>query len=275
MYVFLDIETVPSQTEGALEAIRQTIRPPAQYSKPESIQRWLDENADAEAEKQWRRTALDGAQGEVISVAFAVDDDEPLVYARHHEGTKSEADLLREVYAVLTMEMQASNATPDSVTWCGHNAAGFDLPFLYKRSVVLGVRPSVNLRHDCPPWHPNIQDTMALWAGRTGTVSLDALCRALSVPSPKAEGMDGSRVYDRWKAGDTDAITRYNVQDVEAARACYKRLAFVDKLACRRRDRASTADEDWLEAVNASAASLADLDDLPSIDLDADQLGLP
>lgn len=275
MHITLDLETIPTQAEGALEAIRQTVRPPGSYSKPESVQKWMDENASAEAEKQWRRTALDGGQGEVISVAFAVDDDAPLVYARHHEGTKSEADLLREVYAVLTMEIQASNATPDSVTWCGHNVAGFDLPFLYKRSAVLGVRPSVNLRHDCPPWHPNVADVMFMWAGRTGTISLDALCRALGVPSPKAEGMDGSKVYDRWKAGDTDAITRYNVLDVEAARECFKRMTFVDKLAYRRRDRATTADEDWLEAVNASAASLAELDDLPSIDLDADLLGLP
>lgn len=232
MKVFIDIETVPTQREGALEEIRATIKPPGQYTKPESIQKWLEENAEAEAERLWRRTALDGAQGELVSIAWLVDDYPYLPSQIHQPACVSRAPgweepyLLYELFRGLAEELADRNLGPESVTWCGHNITGFDLPFLFKRSVILGVKPSVNLRAGEPAWSSHIADTMTLWAGRTGTISLDTLCKALGIESPKDGGLDGSGVYDAWKDGRMDEIQRYNIADVLAVQRVYRRLTF-------------------------------------------------
>jgi hypothetical protein len=65
---------------------------------------------------------------------------------------------------------------------------------------------------------------MLAWAGYGGRVSLDALCRALSVPTPKDGGIDGAGVYDAWLAGECDRIAAYNVRDATATRDVWQRL---------------------------------------------------
>jgi len=45
----------------------------------------------------------------------------------------------------------------------GHNNMDFDLPFLYKRSMMLGVVPSVRLSFACYRSQP-ICDTLREWA---------------------------------------------------------------------------------------------------------------
>jgi predicted PolB exonuclease-like 3'-5' exonuclease len=67
---------------------------------------------------------------------------------------------------------------------------------------------------------------MMAWAGYKNTIGLDRLCRALGIPSPKADGMDGSQVFDLWQADNHDAIRIYNAADVAAVRACWWRLNF-------------------------------------------------
>lgn len=43
MVITLDIETIPCQRPGLLEEIRQTITPPGNISKPESIKKWMED----------------------------------------------------------------------------------------------------------------------------------------------------------------------------------------------------------------------------------------
>ena len=71
-------------------------------------------------------------------------------------------------------------------------------------------------------------DTMALWAGYGQRISLDRLCKALGIPSPKAEGVDGSQVFDLWQAGEYAQIAEYNMRDVVATRACWLRMSYED-----------------------------------------------
>jgi len=55
-------------------------------------------------------------------------------------------------------------------------------------------------------------DTMTLWAGYRNTIGLDRLCCALAIPSPKAEGIDGSQILDLWLTDKVDSIRRYNLK---------------------------------------------------------------
>lgn len=225
MIVTVDIETLPDLREGAKAAIQAGIKPPGQYKKAESIAEWLRENAEPEAERLWRKTALDGSSGQLACVGFAVEDDEPRVLVR---GEAGEADLLARFYAAMWEALQDRNSHPGAVVWCGHHV-GFDLRFLFQRSAILGVKPSVDLRHQERPGR-NIECTMTLWSGYGGTIGLHALCEALGVPSPKAEGVDGSQVYDLWTAGKFEDIAAYCRRDVEATRECFKRLTFRERL---------------------------------------------
>jgi predicted PolB exonuclease-like 3'-5' exonuclease len=230
MITFIDIETLPDLRDGAKAAILAGIKPPAQYKKPESIAEWMRENAEPEAERLWRRTALDGTSGELCAIGYAIEDEPAEVLVR---GETGEADLVARFFARMLKALEDRNSHPAAVRWCGHNVAGFDLRFLFQRAAILGVRPTVDLRHTERPGR-SIEDTMHLWAGYNGTISLHNLCLALGVPSPKAEGVDGGQVFDLWRAGRVEDIAAYCRGDLEATRECWKRLTFRDRIGWER-----------------------------------------
>ncbi|MEK7184045.1 MAG: ribonuclease H-like domain-containing protein, partial [Patescibacteria group bacterium] len=107
----------------------------------------------------------------------------------------------------------------------GHNALDFDLPFIYKRSIVHSVKPSLQLSFEKFQISP-IFDTMRVWdQWSTPATGLDQLARILGLESSK-QGIDGSQVYDYYLAGRTDEIYSYCKRDVELTRAIHRRLVF-------------------------------------------------
>lgn len=230
MNIFLDLETVPSQQPEALAAVRSALKPPGTLKKAESIAAWWANEAEAAAVEAWRKQSLDGGTfGEIASIAVCGEDGEPWVRCR--APGESEADLLRAFgQQVQAMQHSAALTGPDGQTWpCGepyfiaHNAP-FDLGFLWRRCAVQGVRLPFKLPDPMARPGKDYADTMLMWAGFGGRVGLDALCRALGIASPKGEGMEGSQVFDRWLAGDMQAIERYNMADTLAVREVWQRL---------------------------------------------------
>ena len=200
MIIFVDLETIPSQKTGARDHCRASIKPPGTLKKPESIASWWKDEADSAVEDVYRRQSLDGgAQGEIVSIACAMEEhDKSWTYCRRQN--EPEADLLRAFFtlvdywqsaaahALLDTHHDEPSAWPmDEPHLVAHNAS-FDIPFLWRRACVLGV--------PVPSWLPspanlrtlgrntNATCTMELWAGRGGRASLDSLCRALSIDSP-------------------------------------------------------------------------------------------
>jgi ketosteroid isomerase-like protein len=117
----------------------------------------------------------------------------------------------------------------DCNLFVGHNVLDFDLRFIYQRSIIHQIKPSRDIpfaRFRNAP----IYDTMQEWSrwGREH-VSLDALSRALGIPSPK-ETLDGSKVYPYYRAGKLAEIIEYCKRDVESARKVYRRLTFTTGL---------------------------------------------
>jgi hypothetical protein len=230
MNIFIDIETVPSQHPDALTAIRSTLRPPGTLKKPESIAAWWANEAEAAAVEAWRKQSLDGGTaGEVASIALCGEDGPGWVCCR--APGESESALLESFGLVVqTMIEQAACTGPDGRAWpvgepffIAHNAP-FDLGYLWRRCAVHDVRLPFALPGPMARAGKDYADTMLMWAGYGGRVSMDALCRALGVDSPKDGGMDGSQVFDRWLAGDVSAIERYNLADALAVREVWNRL---------------------------------------------------
>jgi DNA polymerase elongation subunit (family B) len=114
---------------------------------------------------------------------------------------------------------------PDRDVIVGHNIISFDLPFLYKRSVINRVSPSVELcfaRYRSRP----LFDVMCEWNkwDMRKFISLDALARILGLESSKQGGIDGAHVYDRFCEGCHQEIADYCMRDVRLTREIYYRM---------------------------------------------------
>jgi hypothetical protein len=212
-HLFVDIETLPDLRDGAKDRARAILKAPANYSKPETIEKWKDENA----EESWRKTGLDGGYGSICVIGFAIDKD-PVVTIINEAD---EHNLLTNFHAALQVEANRRNIVWSQWEWIGHNVIGFDLPFLWKRCVVN------NLPHNFPKdsrhGSGRVYDTMQAWSGWKDRISLRQLADILGFAHHK-DDMDGSQVYDTWAAGDHAKVADYCAKDVELTRQIFKRL---------------------------------------------------
>lgn len=248
--LYLDIETIPAQRPDVLEEIRASkqsdldaalaaIAPPGNYKKQETIDEWMATEApkaaakltaafDADVEEAYRRTGLDGAFGQVCVIGWAVNDGEPKYLRATDLSLLAEAELLAGFTATLSSVIPANEVL--STTVIGHNVLNFDLRFLVQRHIIYGIRPHTVIARaaQAKPWEQDrVYDTLVQWggAGAKAGGSLDKLCKALSIPSPKG-AIDGSKVWDFVKAGEIDQVAAYCAKDVAATRAVHRRMTF-------------------------------------------------
>lgn len=211
MNLFIDIETLPALHWTPEERIAHARRKvPANYSKPESIEKWVAENADEE----WRKTALDWRYGSILCIGYAIDDGGVEVISAD-ENTM--LDDLRDAIR--------ATGTRDSgyLIWIGHNILRFDLRWLMYTALRLNHPLAALIPF--AKWDRRAVDTAALWSGPdpSGPAKLADIAEYLGIGA-KGEGLDGSKVYDAWLAGEHERIARYCAQDVELTRAVYRRI---------------------------------------------------
>lgn len=251
MHLFLDIETIPEQGgyDAFLEDALNNFKAPsdltkgkacadlgltgdkAKYtSKDDAIAMWCEkfskEKAPEVAEHEWRRTSFNGAKGELVSIAWALEDDE--VISVHRSATEkdgelilsSEAEMLTSFYESVSKKLRMR-----PVFFVGQFIGGFDLPFLFHRSVINNVAPPFDINFNGRHGHA-FYDTQIAWAGYKGRMSQDNLCKALGIKG-KPSDIDGSKVWDFVKSGDVERVAEYNRDDVEKNREIYKRLNFI------------------------------------------------
>ena len=209
--LFFDIETLPAD-EDKLEKLKYLYsRKLEKKTKKKEMSEEVEiEDGDAKFDDYFRGTSFDGAFGRVLCIAYAIDDEPTEVICNPDD----EAETLRKFWDVA----RGLNL------FVGHNVMDFDFRFLYQRSIVLGVKPiELNFaRYRSAP----IYDTMKEWSKwSNNNVGLEHIALALGIPTPK-EGIDGSQVYDFYKAGKVNEICEYCKRDVETTRAVYKRMVF-------------------------------------------------
>ena len=125
--------------------------------------------------------------------------------------------------------------TPQLVSW---NGSGFDLPVLNYRALIHGVRAPrfwdmgeddrdfkwnnyISRYHSR---HLDLMDVLAMYQGR-GNAPLDQMAQLLGLPGKL--GMDGSRVWDAFQAGQIGAIRNYCETDVANTYLLYQRFQVV------------------------------------------------
>ena len=209
--IFVDIETLPPDRDAST------------ISLPEEVTACSDE--------EFRRLALDGDFGRVLTIGVIVEQNEQVIHrgllGRERQTMMFHLDEARTLRGFWKL-LRGFNVSRDLVV--GHNVFDFDLPFLYKRSVIQRVRPTVELpftRYRSQP----IFDTMHQWNKWSPRkfVSLDRLAKVLGLESSKGQGIDGRLVYDRFCEGCHEEIADYCMRDVELVRESYYRMSFADQ----------------------------------------------
>lgn len=199
MKLFLDIETLPAAGDK-MDVLKKL---------------WEESDKKPAKEKltfdnYFRLTSLSGEFGRIFCIGFAVDNGQVDCIAG------DEKTILTKFWEI----------AKDADLFIGHNIIDFDLRFIYKRSIINGIRPSKSLsfaRYRSEP----IFDTMKEWEKWSNfNISLHKLSVVLGIASPKEQGIDGSKVYDYFLAGKGGEIIEYCKRDVEATRKVYRKITF-------------------------------------------------
>lgn len=216
MNIYLDIETIPTQSAAHQVFLVENLKPPANYKDPNTIEKWLAENRSQVIEK----SSLDGAFGEIAVIGVAIND-EPVetFYREDWQADDRESDILTRFNHYLREKANKCNTVP---TFIGHNISRFDDRFIFQRSVINRVKPYYTTSRQ------NTYDTMCEWAGyrKDNYVSLAKLCQVLGI---EAKGdIDGSKVWEYVQAGKINEVAAYCAKDVERVRQVYKRMKFME-----------------------------------------------
>jgi hypothetical protein len=203
--IFFDIETVANP-----EAIKLMPEPsPAKNLKdPEKI------NADIAEKKadQIAMAALDPDYGKVISIAWAdsyLESVQPLVFTCETED----------------LEIATIRKFWDSVRFCdgrmvGYNILGFDIPFLLRRSMALGIDLPYGMFLNLAKFRNEpVTDLMGILYNWGPAKSLKQVAKLYHLKN-EAEGVSGADVSSM----KPEDIARYNISDVKLTQQLFVRM---------------------------------------------------
>lgn len=221
MKTYLDIETIPDQSEGALMRCIDAVEAPGNYKKPESILEWKNENALTIGAEQWKQTALDPMCGQILVICWATEENAVLNVRRGPQDS--------EKAMLLDFCSQADDSFTDSFgnfripRFIGWNIADFDLRYLAIRCAVHGITPPfrlpVNEKYD----GAKVCDLMRIWSGFKGFKKQAAVARAMGIPVENQT--DGKDLWDLVKKEGAEAALLKCISDVEVLRQIHRRMA--------------------------------------------------
>ena len=201
----LDIETVPFK-----DITDEDMVPPKTMSKPETIAKWKEEEGFAETVK---KHSVDLLLCRVLCIGLQIDKEEPIVLWAETEA---------ELFAMFNKWFEDNITEPERylVTFSGYNLKGFDYPIIALRMAKYGCSMKDYFGLDINKY-TRLFDIMSIISGfRSSTYySQDAMCKFLNIPLK--EGMDGSMVYQYYKAGKFSEIREYCKEDVQTVARIY------------------------------------------------------
>lgn len=202
--LILDIETIPAPDEMR-ETVIQILKTKKAKKKDEVI---------PSDEDLFRSTSLEGTFGQILCIGYIKEGYGKSFEKKVLSGTEKE--ILEQFWKIAV----------GVDLFIGHNIMDFDLPYIYKRSVVVGVKPTREIsfaRYRSTP----IFDTQKEWDKWAfgNAQKLDTLAKAFGFPTSKVD-MDGSQVYDNYLNGKSGQIYDYCMRDVELTRKVYYKMTF-------------------------------------------------
>ena len=157
--------------------------------------------------------ALEGRTGRIVGIGLLIDDMtrlEPIFIS-----DADERKILERFWSIVT----------DSDLLVGFNVLEFDLLFLRQRSMILQVKPSVDVNMK-RYYTEDVYDLMAVWNNwgyKKAGCSLDNIAQALGVGQKTGHGYE---VNDMWAKGEIDRLREYCMSDVWLEYLCYCKMRF-------------------------------------------------
>ena len=208
--LFIDIETVPAQSDF------QLLDPEWQSLWIAKLSKTMPENF-SEAETYRDKAGIMAEFGRVVCIAtgyFGEDKTTRNVLFKVRAVAGSDEKSVLEEWIRMVDKFYALFP---GFRFVGHNIKEFDIPYLCRRMMALGVSlPRYLQISGMKPWETNLVDTMHQWRfGDTRHyISLNLLAHVLGIPTPK-DDMDGSQVQEVfYRDGDLERIKKYCIKDV-------------------------------------------------------------
>jgi DNA polymerase elongation subunit (family B) len=221
----LDIETIPRDLRAEPRRIQEYVwervrRGEAEGSGPrlDDFLAAMDDEAFAAIRRDVERhMALRPEFGHVVCIGMGHDKDGSFVTkALTARAVEDERTILEEFW----------KRVPSSRDWrfVTYNGLSFDLPYLIRRSIYVGVPPTsgLPLRPYSPDSHFDVMRVLSNWE-RTDTVRLDIVAELLGLRK-WPPGMEGSQVLGLWRAGRVDDIEAYCLGDVRLTYEVFLRV---------------------------------------------------
>lgn len=246
MDIYIDIETLRSPESHRLEILKSTqenFKAPSTLSKAQAaidlgltdnkeikfiskddmIARWERELATSKssdvAHALWEKTSFNPDVAPIACICINAKNKRKVFSLLEFKTEKRMLDYFHLYIDDLTMENGEVIRKPNFI---GHNLAKFDLPFIWKRSVINNIACCTGVKWVDAKHGYNCYDTMTAWAGYGNRISADNLCKLLNIKG-KTEGMDGSLVYDAWQTNPQKVID-YCHDDVALVKEIHERL---------------------------------------------------
>ena len=138
--IFTDIETLPTDDPVLIAAIAESIVPPKSMKKAETIAAWEATEKLVLILEAIAKTSLDGGLGRCACIGFGVANEPILSEAAvEDDGRHTEAAerWMIEGYFAACEAVYVQYGVPPIIA--GHNVTGFDVRWLWKRAIVLGI----------------------------------------------------------------------------------------------------------------------------------------
>lgn len=244
--VCIDIETLPGSERPEInpEELEDLILAavPKKYKKQESINTFAEEHREElidsitdGLEADWRKEALDPLRGKIYCIGYTFGEEDVRCSMEN-----TEYDTLVFFSAHLESRYN-SHLIP--FHFYGHNYAGFDGPFLWKRALKYGLTYLASVTRP-GKWGKRCEDTMTMFGDGDNHfhISMDNLAQFLGLGSGKEElpseycdildlehgtELNGSLVLDLVEAGLGDVVVEYCKKDVAVTREIYRKLKSV------------------------------------------------
>lgn len=201
--IFLDIETLPPDREI------------------------MQATADLEVceDKAFRDLALKAEKGRILTIGLIIEENNVVthqgLFGRDRETGFFHLDEGKTLHSFWSFIGEVKESRD---LFIGHNILDFDLPFIIKRSIINRIKaPKISFRrYRSSP----IYDTMWEWSMWGHRISLNDVADAIGVCSSKNGDIDGSQIYDFYRAGKHHEIALYCMRDVECTREVFYCINF-------------------------------------------------
>jgi len=194
--LFFDIET--KANKDALHFLEEPTAP-SNWKDPKKIERYVEDKK----EEMIEMAALDADFGQIVAIGVKEEDD-PI-----HSMICEEKPLLAWFWS----KFYSHNGE-----CCGYNILGFDLPYLMRRSMALGIVPKYKpflAKYKTEP----TRDLMGILYNWGQARSLKWVCQRYGIDNPLSE-LDGSKVAEM----DGETLRKYVENDVRLVYELHEKM---------------------------------------------------